>query len=60
MAGFSRSWLPPFTGKVQIGIVSDRTSASDYDADMQRAKAIGIDAFALNIGQVAALFHTTC
>ncbi|KAH8680791.1 putative alpha-1,3-glucanase/mutanase [Xylariales sp. PMI_506] len=33
-----------------IGIVSDRTSAADYDADMQRAKALGIDAFALNIG----------
>ncbi|KAH6605548.1 glycoside hydrolase family 71 [Trichoderma cornu-damae] len=33
-----------------IGIVGDRTSASDYDADMQRAKDAGIDAFALNIG----------
>ncbi|KAJ7473121.1 glycoside hydrolase family 71 protein [Mycena galericulata] len=33
-----------------IGIVSDRTSAADFDDDMQRAKAIGIDAFALNIG----------
>ncbi|KAM0517042.1 hypothetical protein ACHAPE_005154 [Trichoderma viride] len=33
-----------------IGIVGQRTSASDYDADMQRAKAYGIDAFALNIG----------
>ncbi|KAJ7065224.1 glycosyl hydrolase family 71-domain-containing protein [Mycena amicta] len=33
-----------------IGIESDRNSASDYDADMQRAKAYGIDAFALNIG----------
>ncbi|PSR99149.1 glycosyl hydrolase family 71-domain-containing protein [Coniella lustricola] len=33
-----------------IGIVSDRTSSSDYDSDMQRAKALGIDAFALNIG----------
>ncbi|RFU74367.1 glycoside hydrolase family 71 [Trichoderma arundinaceum] len=33
-----------------IGIVGDRTSAADYDADMQRAKAAGIDAFALNIG----------
>lgn len=30
--------------------MSDRTSAADYDADMQRAKAMGIDAFALNIG----------
>lgn len=34
----------------QIGIVGDRTSAADYDLDMQRAKAAGIDAFALNIG----------
>ncbi|CAN8097837.1 unnamed protein product [Discula destructiva] len=33
-----------------IGIVADRTSAADFDADMQRAKALGIDAFALNIG----------
>ncbi|PNY27933.1 Mutanase [Tolypocladium capitatum] len=33
-----------------IGIVSDRHSAADFDADMQRAKAAGIDAFALNIG----------
>ncbi|KZV91678.1 glucan endo-1,3-alpha-glucosidase agn1 precursor [Exidia glandulosa HHB12029] len=33
-----------------IGIVSNRQSAADYDDDMQRAKAIGIDAFALNIG----------
>ncbi|KAJ9138338.1 Carbohydrate-binding module family 24 protein [Pleurostoma richardsiae] len=33
-----------------IGIVSDRTSSADYDADMQRAKSLGIDAFALNIG----------
>ncbi|KAL9608103.1 MAG: hypothetical protein Q9167_007041 [Letrouitia subvulpina] len=33
-----------------VGIVSDRSSASDYDNDMQRAKAVGIDAFALNIG----------
>ncbi|EED20417.1 alpha-1,3-glucanase/mutanase, putative [Talaromyces stipitatus ATCC 10500] len=33
-----------------IGIVSDRHSAADYDADMQRAKSYGIDAFALNIG----------
>lgn len=35
---------------LQIGIVADRTSAADYDADMQRAKGLGIDAFALNIG----------
>jgi hypothetical protein len=30
--------------------VSDRTGPSDFDDDMKRAKAIGIDAFALNIG----------
>lgn len=35
---------------LQIGIVSNRQSAADYDDDMQRAKALGIDAFALNIG----------
>ena len=34
----------------QIGITSNRHSASDYDDDMKRAKALGIDAFALNIG----------
>lgn len=34
----------------KIGVVSDRTSAADYDADMIRAKSLGIDAFALNIG----------
>lgn len=34
----------------QIGITSNRNSASDYDDDMKRAKAHGIDAFALNIG----------
>ncbi|OCK79723.1 glycoside hydrolase family 71 protein [Lepidopterella palustris CBS 459.81] len=33
-----------------VGIVADRTSAADYDADMKRAKSYGIDAFALNIG----------
>uniref|UniRef100_A0A0W0FW30 Putative glycoside hydrolase family 71 protein n=1 Tax=Moniliophthora roreri TaxID=221103 RepID=A0A0W0FW30_MONRR len=33
-----------------IGITSDRNSAADYDDDMRRAKALGIDAFALNIG----------
>lgn len=33
-----------------IGIVGDRTSAADYDSDMQLAKDLGIDAFALNIG----------
>lgn len=36
-----------------IGITGDRTSSADYDADMQRAKALGIDAFAL---QVESLF----
>jgi hypothetical protein len=30
--------------------VSNRNSAADYDLDMKRAKAAGIDAFALNIG----------
>jgi hypothetical protein len=34
----------------KIGIVGDRTSAADFDNDMQRAKGLGIDAFALNIG----------
>lgn len=33
-----------------IGIISDRTGPSDYDSDMQLAKDLGIDAFALNIG----------
>ncbi|KAJ5492772.1 Mutanase [Penicillium diatomitis] len=33
-----------------MGITSNRQNASDYDGDMQRAKAAGIDAFALNIG----------
>ncbi|KAJ5949348.1 hypothetical protein N7454_000932 [Penicillium verhagenii] len=33
-----------------IGIVSDRSSSSAFDDDMQRAKSLGIDAFALNIG----------
>ncbi|KAF9885480.1 hypothetical protein FE257_012916 [Aspergillus nanangensis] len=33
-----------------IGITSDRNSAADYDSDMQKAKSVGIDAFALNIG----------
>lgn len=33
-----------------MGIVGDRTSAADYDSDMQLAKDLGIDAFALNIG----------
>ncbi|KAL1871999.1 hypothetical protein VTK73DRAFT_1743 [Phialemonium thermophilum] len=33
-----------------IGIVGDRTGPQDYDDDMRRAKSIGIDAFALNIG----------
>ena len=35
---------------LQIGVMDDRTSSSDYDSDMQQAKAAGIDAFALNIG----------
>lgn len=30
--------------------MSDRHTASDYDDDMKRAKSLGIDAFALNIG----------
>ena len=30
--------------------MGDRTSANDYDDDMRRAKAAGIDAFALNLG----------
>lgn len=34
----------------KIGITSKRNSAADYDDDMKRAKAMGIDAFALNIG----------
>jgi hypothetical protein len=34
----------------QIGILGDRSSPSDYDNDMLRAKELGIDAFALNIG----------
>jgi hypothetical protein len=33
-----------------MGIIPNRISASDYDDDMKRAKAAGIDAFALNIG----------
>ncbi|KAJ4856940.1 glycosyl hydrolase family 71 domain-containing protein [Trichoderma breve] len=33
-----------------IGIVGNRGSAADFDADMKNAKAAGIDAFALNIG----------
>ncbi|MCJ1231536.1 hypothetical protein MMC12_008213 [Toensbergia leucococca] len=33
-----------------IGITSNRKSASDFDDDMKRAKSLGIDAFALNIG----------
>lgn len=33
-----------------MGIVGDRNSAADYDADMIRAKSYNIDAFALNIG----------
>ncbi|KAJ5172019.1 alpha-1-3-glucanase/mutanase [Penicillium capsulatum] len=33
-----------------MGIVSNRKSADDYDDDMKRAKDLGIDAFALNVG----------
>ncbi|TRX90489.1 hypothetical protein FHL15_008658 [Xylaria flabelliformis] len=33
-----------------IGIFYVRTSSADYDDDMKRAKAIGIDALAFNIG----------
>ncbi|KAF2736730.1 putative alpha-1,3-glucanase/mutanase [Polyplosphaeria fusca] len=33
-----------------MGIVSNRQSSADYDNDMKLAKAAGIDAFALNIG----------
>ncbi|KAJ6565889.1 putative alpha-1,3-glucanase/mutanase [Mycena vulgaris] len=33
-----------------IDITSDRGSAAGYDDDMRRAKVLGIDAFALNIG----------
>ncbi|EKG19076.1 Glycoside hydrolase family 71 [Macrophomina phaseolina MS6] len=33
-----------------IGISTDRTSSADYDADILRAKSLGIDAFALNFG----------
>lgn len=34
----------------QIGTSSNRRNISDYDEDMRRAKSLGIDAFALNIG----------
>ncbi|KAH8904153.1 putative alpha-1,3-glucanase/mutanase [Coniochaeta sp. PMI_546] len=33
-----------------IGIVGERTGPQDFDDDMKRAKSLGIDAFALNIG----------
>ncbi|KUI54863.1 hypothetical protein VP1G_02295 [Cytospora mali] len=33
-----------------MGIVANRAGASDYDDDMTKAKELGIDAFALNIG----------
>ncbi|KAJ8118433.1 hypothetical protein OPT61_g577 [Boeremia exigua] len=44
------------TGKLvaahfMIGIMSNRNSAADYDNDMKKAKAAGIDAFALNIAK---------
>lgn len=38
------------TNSQQIGITSNRNSAAAYDDDMKRAKSLGIDAFALNIG----------
>ena len=41
-----RSHTPP----LQVGIVSNRGSADDWDKDFQMAKAAGIDGFALNIG----------
>lgn len=34
-----------------VGIMSNRNSAADYDNDMKKAKAAGIDAFALNIAK---------
>ncbi|OAG06127.1 uncharacterized protein CC84DRAFT_750054 [Paraphaeosphaeria sporulosa] len=34
-----------------IGIMATRSSAADYDDDMKKAKAAGIDAFALNIAK---------
>ncbi|KAJ9131754.1 glycoside hydrolase family 71 protein [Coniochaeta hoffmannii] len=43
-------WLAKVFCHFMIGIVGSRISASDYDNDMKRAKAVGIDAFALNIG----------
>ncbi|KAJ5742636.1 CAZyme family GH71 [Penicillium nucicola] len=33
-----------------IGATRNRKSASEYDEDMRRARSLGIDAFALNIG----------
>ncbi|KAJ6514680.1 hypothetical protein DFH09DRAFT_1332926 [Mycena vulgaris] len=33
-----------------MGITSTRSNSAAYDDDMRRAKAAGIDAFALNIG----------
>lgn len=35
---------------MQLGIVGNRTSSADYDADMVLARETGFDAFALNIG----------
>jgi len=35
-----------------IGIVSDRTSSKGCDTDMIQAKALGLDAFALNLGKL--------
>lgn len=34
----------------QVGSTSNRRNISDYNEDMRRAKSLGIDAFALNIG----------
>ncbi|KAF9873754.1 cellobiose dehydrogenase [Colletotrichum karsti] len=34
-----------------VGIVGLRNKVSDYDVDFKRAKEVGIDAFALNIGK---------
>ena len=39
------------TAHFMIGIMSNRKSAADYDNDMKKAKAAGIDAFALNIAK---------
>ncbi|KAK8151658.1 glycosyl hydrolase family 71-domain-containing protein [Phyllosticta citribraziliensis] len=41
-----------------MGIITDRTSSADYDADMQKAKALGIDAFALNVAPDTSVNYT--